>query len=403
MRASTLMLLTWLKTMENKELKAIIRAATDEQKMRKEESHRREALFKEKFLLKKEKKPFLKQSQLVDTWLEQYSADTENPLEDEKRLEELANEWNFWVNNLNSPSDNVISEIPCTDVQAQESVLGHVRGCLLGMLAGNWLDAITREYPPDENTFPSLVWNIPFTWQPDDAIELALALANSLIKEKAFKPEVVYYAYLAWMLSRPFKENRPIFTGIGENTGTLLRTAVLACFGRNCEVTQVTDWCALNVRMTHPDPVSIFANEVYAVAVFLALKAVPAKELYENVVEWGFKSKNREKYVLEALVGASTSQESNSFPKIACFLQNAFYQLLHAQTITEGIFSGAEKSFSTEKAVCGALLGAAYGEKAFPEGWKKSLLFSPPREKRPPDYSPHAIFTIAEKLAFQPE
>lgn len=36
--------------------------------------------------------------------------------------------------------------------------------------------------------------------------ELALALANSLIKEKMFKPEAVYYAYITWMLSRPFKE-----------------------------------------------------------------------------------------------------------------------------------------------------------------------------------------------------
>lgn len=35
MRTSTLMLLTWLKTMENKELKAIIQAVTDEQRIRK--------------------------------------------------------------------------------------------------------------------------------------------------------------------------------------------------------------------------------------------------------------------------------------------------------------------------------------------------------------------------------
>lgn len=73
------------------------------------------------------------------------------------------------------------------------------------MAAGAWLNAITREYSPSENAFSSLVWNIPFTWKPDDGIELALALANSLIKEKMFKPEAVYYAYLTWMLSRPFK------------------------------------------------------------------------------------------------------------------------------------------------------------------------------------------------------
>ena len=82
--------------MENKQLKAIIQAVTDEQKIRKGESHRREALFKEKALLKDGKKLFLKQSQLVDKWLEQYSVNAENPLEDEKRLDELANEWNTW-------------------------------------------------------------------------------------------------------------------------------------------------------------------------------------------------------------------------------------------------------------------------------------------------------------------
>ena len=74
--------------------------------------------------------------------------------------------------------------------QTEKDVLEHVQGCLLGMVAGAWLNAITREYSPSEKAFSSLVWNIPFTWEPDDGIELALALANSLIKEKMFKPEV---------------------------------------------------------------------------------------------------------------------------------------------------------------------------------------------------------------------
>ena len=398
MRASTLMLLTWLKTMKNKELKAIIRAATDEQKIRKEESHRREALFKEKSLLKKEKKPFLKQSQLIDAWLEQYSADTENPLNDEKRLKELANEWNSLVNDLNSPSDNVTTKTRYTDSHTQKGVLERVQGCLFGMAAGAWLNAITREYSPSENAFSSLVWNIPFTWKPDDGIELALALANSLIKEKMFKPEAVYYAYLTWMLSRPFKENRAILTGIGEKTSTLLRTAVLACFGRNCELTQVIHWCALNVKITHPDPICVFANEIYAVAVFFALKSGNPEEFYEKTIEWGFKSENQEKTVLEALLRVSTSPPNAPSQGAICSLQNAFYQLLHAKTLTEGILSCVEDTFPVDRAICGALLGATYGEKAFPEEWKKVLQSSPLGEKRPPDYQPHNIFLIAEKL-----
>ena len=294
--------------------------------------------------------------------------------------------------------------------ESYSKIINHVQGCLLGMGAGDWLEDITLEYGPTnvtgtyqsslKNRFSESVWNIPFAWQPSDSIELALALANSLIKEKAFKREAVYYTYLAWMLSRPFKEDRPIFTGIGENTSLLLRTAVLACFGRNRDATQVVDWCALNVKMTHPDPVSIFANEVYAVAVLSALKAVPIKELYENAVEWGFKSKNREKHVLEAIVNASTCQANDASPKILSSLQNAFYQLLHAKTITEGIINSMESPVFTNSAICGALLGAAYGKEAFPEKWKEMLLASPLREKRPSEYLPCNISMIAEEFAF---
>ena len=359
--------------MENKELKAIIQAVTDEQKIRKGESHRREALFKVSPLLKDEKKLFLEQSQLVDEWLEQYSVNTENPLEDEKRLDELAKEWDALLNSIKFPIDNVTTKTRYTDSHTQKGVLEHVQGCLFGMAAGAWLNAITREYSPSENAFSSLVWNIPFTWKPDDGIELALALANSLIKEKMFKPEAVYYAYLTWMLSRPFKENRPILTGIGEKTSTLLRTAVLACFGRNCELTQVIHWCALNVKITHPDPICVFANEIYAVAVFFALKSGNPEELYEKTIEWGFKSENQEKTVLEALLRASTSPPNAPSQGAICSLQNAFYQLLHAKTLTEGILSCVEDTFPVDRASCGALLGATYGEKAFPEEWKKVL------------------------------
>ena len=132
--------------------------------------------------------------------------------------------------------------------------------------------------------------------------------------------------------------------------------------------------------MTHPDPVSVFANEVYAVAVLSALKAAPAKELYENVLEWGFKSKNREKHVLKALVEASTSPKSNSSPKIACFLQNAFYQLLHAQTITEGIFSGQKNPFLRRRQLVGLYWEQPMEKRLFQKSGKGTCFF--PRQER---------------------
>ena len=131
---------------------------------------------------------------------------------------------------------------------------------------------------------------------------------------------------------------------------------------------------------------------------FFALKSGNPEELYEKTIEWGFKSENQEKTVLEALLRASTSPPNAPSQGAICSLQNAFYQLLHAKTLTEGILSRVEDTFPVDRAICGPLLGATYGEKAFPEEWKKVLQSSPLGEKRPPDYQPHNIFLIAEKL-----
>ena len=62
----------------------------------------------------------------------------------------------------------------------------------------------------------------------------------------------------------------------------------------------------------------------------------------------------------------------------------------------ERFFETAQKEAPTNAVI--ALSGATYGEKAFPEEWKKVLQSSPLGEKRPPDYQPHNIFLIAEKL-----
>ena len=101
---------------------------------------------------------------------------------------------------------------------------------------------------------------------------------------------------------------------------------------------------------------------------------------------------------MEALLRASTSPPNAPYQGAICSLQNAFYQLLHAKPLTEGILSCVEDTFPVDMAIYGALLGATYGEKAFPEEWKKVLQSSPLGEKRPPDYQPHNIFLIAEKL-----
>ena len=52
-------------------------------------------------------------------------------------------------------------------------------------------------------------------------------------------------------------------------------------------------------------------------------------------------------------------------------LQSAYYQLLHAPSLEEGIVSTVRSGGDTDTnaAICGALLGAVYGRQAVPRQW----------------------------------
>ena len=57
-------------------------------------------------------------------------------------------------------------------------------------------------------------------------------------------------------------------------------------------------------------------------------------------------------------------------------LQNAFYRLLHADSLNEGVVatvrSGADAD--TNGAICGALLGAVHGRDALPAQWRRMII-----------------------------
>ena len=88
-------------------------------------------------------------------------------------------------------------------------------------------------------------------------------------------------------------------------------------------------------------------------------------------------------------------------------LQNAFYQLLHAESAEAGIVATAMAGGDTDTnaAIAGALLGAVHGREALPLHWRNAILTCRPlagapgvRRPRPKHFWPVDALELAERL-----
>jgi hypothetical protein len=89
-------------------------------------------------------------------------------------------------------------------------------------------------------------------------------------------------------------------------------------------------------------------------------------------------------------------------------LQNAFHKLLHSPSFEEALVEtvGYGGDTDTNAAICGALLGAAYGRDAVPPRWIFAVLSCRPLAEsgalrpRPVEYWPDDILELSEALLF---
>jgi ADP-ribosyl-[dinitrogen reductase] hydrolase len=112
--------------------------------------------------------------------------------------------------------------------------------------------------------------------------------------------------------------------------------------------------------------------------------------------------------VVEALEGAVGSPpacdgECPGFVLIA--LRNAFYELLHAPSLEEGVVATVRRGGDTDTnaAIAGALLGAVHGRGSIPRQWRQMILSCRPHglrggQPRPPAYWPVDVQELAERL-----
>ena len=311
-----------------------------------------------------------------------------------------------------------------------EERVHRARGCLLGQLAGDSLGSRVEFQTPEmiRNAYPDGVstlerggtWNI-LAGQPTDDSEMALLLARMLIERGTYDVKAALHAYKYWLQSAPFDCGNTIRTALqgmpnalSQANGALMRISPLGIFGAGRNPDQVCRWAAADACLTHPHPVCSQIDCLYVMAVAHAVDSGCSHEaLYEKITGWAHE-KNMEESVCKVIALAENTPPPDYMHHqgwVITAFHNALWQLLNARDLQTGVIDTVMHGGDTDTnaAICGALLGAVYGEKALPLQWKEAILTCRPEEgnpavlhPRPPCFWPVDALKLADQLVALP-
>lgn len=176
-----------------------------------------------------------------------------------------------------------------------------------------------------------------------------------------------------------------------------------------CVAFAAADWARADSSLTHPHQVCQDSCAVFVAAIATAIATdCTAEACYQAALHEARRSSVAQP-VVDALREAAERppedyQTHQGWVLIA--LQNAFYQLLHAPTLEEGVVHTvmAGGDTDTNAAIAGALLGAVHGRDAVPPQWLRSALSCRPLPKsgtshpRAVEFWPVDALRLAEKL-----
>jgi ADP-ribosylglycohydrolase len=303
-------------------------------------------------------------------------------------------------------------------LKAQGALLGQIAGDSLGSLVEFKSPAeIKRIYPngvrelADGGTFNTLAG------QPTDDSEMALLLARSLVAKNTYDSADVMRNYKYWLESKPFDCGITISGALlgqmnpdSQANGALMRVSPIGIFGANYSLDQVAEWAEADAALTHPNPVCLQVNALYAMAISTAIREdINPQDLYERMLAWA-EERKVEQTIIDVMKKAATEPPANFMKQMGWVLiafQNALYQLLNAPSLEEGIVDTVSQGGDTDTnaAIAGALLGAVFGREAIPEQWQKAVLNCKPQEgrvgvyrPRPSCFWPMDVLELAEKI-----
>ncbi len=306
------------------------------------------------------------------------------------------------------------------------AMLSRAQGCWLGQLTGDALgsmvefktvETIRSLYPHGLRTLAgSSVFNT-IAGQPTDDSEMALMLARMIVDRGEYNAAVAFENYKFWLASDPFDAGETIKGALrghldynSQANGAMMRISPLAIFGANHELSQVAEWARQDAELTHPNPVCIQANALFAMAVSFAIKTgASAQQVYDQLVAQATEM-NVEPMLMNVIRAAATEPPANYVEKMGWVLiafQNTLFQLLHAANFEEAIVDTVMRGGDTDTnaAICGALLGAVYGRDVVPQQWVDCVLNCRPEkdaqgvhQPRPEVFWPGDAMELAEQL-----
>ncbi|AUX42869.1 crystallin [Sorangium cellulosum] len=316
--------------------------------------------------------------------------------------------------------------------------LARAQGCLLGQLAGDALGAlvefktaedIARRYPggvrdlADGGTWDTLAG------QPTDDSEMALMLARSIVRKRGFVADAALDAYVHWYGSRPFDIGNTTAAALraaagaplpserlaharagaswtSQANGSVMRAAPLGLLGAG-RPREAAAWARDDSALTHPHPVCCASSAAFVAAVAAAVGGAGVEGAFAAALAQA--EQRGERAVIDALAAARRApppSASHHAGWVLIALQNAFYQLLHAPSLEQGLVATvmAGGDTDTNAAIAGALLGAAHGRDAVPARFRRLVLTCRPlpeagaKHRRPPELWPVDAMLLAEAL-----
>ena len=322
-------------------------------------------------------------------------------------------------------------------------VLSRARGCLLGQVIGDSLGSLVEfksasriraEHPGGvRELVAGGVWDT-LAGQITDDSEMALMLARSLADRGDFDDDAVVASYVNWYhsafdMGRTTRRALSAAAGAGSEgpaaaarahadttsqaNGALMRVSPLGVFGWALDVGALSALARRDASLTHPHAVCQDASALFVVTIARAISAGgSAKSLYDFACDWAARAMLHKDVVYELVVAerenAPNFSDNMGWVRIA--LRNAFYQLVHAPNLEEGVMDTVMRGGDTDTtgAIAGALLGAAYGEAGVPRRWRETVLSCRPeagkpgvRQPRPREFWPVDLIELADTLVLR--
>ncbi|MDX1973999.1 MAG: inositol monophosphatase family protein [Candidatus Sumerlaeia bacterium] len=323
---------------------------------------------------------------------------------------------------------------------SDSAVLQRAQGALMGQLVGDALgsqvefeaaESIAADHPDGgpRHLIGSTLWKT-LAGQPTDDSELALMLARTLLAERAYNRDAVARAYSHWLRSNPFdvgSATRRGFSAIAPDStspadhacaladpstqanGALMRISPLGIFSAFRPVEATESDAREDARLSHPNPICRHASAVFAATIAHAIRTGESPKRVFNFAM--ARAEACRECLLTDLMESATIAPPREFQHqmgwVVIAFQNAFYELLHARSVEEGIVRTVRRGGDTDTnaAITGALLGAVHGIHGVPRAWRSAVLTCRPlhgargvQTPRPVEFWPVDALVLAEQL-----